>query len=366
MTQLKYILIIVLSITMFTVHAQNSSNIFTTAVPFLTTPTDARASGMGNTGIATSPDVNAVYYNIGKLPFAKINAALSANYSPWLKEWANDMYLASLAGYYKLSDGEALYAAVKYFNPGDLQFTDNNGNHLQSYHPNEYAVTLGYSRKLSDKIAFGIDLKYIHSDLASGSQNAESYRAGSAVAADLGFYYDLRNDNKSGWSFGAQLSNLGSKISYTESATQKDFIPASVGVGTSYTKVFNEQNKISFALDINKLLVPVAPLDSAALIDYTNQSVVNSWLNSFSRTPIKQLQLSLCAEYWYNNQFALRAGYFYEDKTKGDRKYFSAGACVSYQVFTLNFSYLVPSSGSQNKSPLINTMLFGININLGK
>lgn len=364
MKQLNYSLLMVLLLAI--VHtSQAQTNITTTAVPFLRISTDARVAGMGSTGIATPADGSALFYNSSKLPFAKEKASINANYSPWLKEWASDMYLASLGGYYKLNDQEVIHGLLRYFNPGDLQFTDNNGNHLQSYHPNEYSIDLGYSRKLSDKIGIGIGVKYIRSSLASGSQEGEDFKAGSSIAADLGVYYDLRNQSEEGWSFGAQLSNLGSKISYTKSETQKDFIPANLGLGTSYTKVFDEENKLTFALDLNKLLVPIAPSDSAALVAYRNKSVVSSWTSSFSSgNQLKQVQASIGVEYWYNNQFGIRAGYFYEDVSNGGRKYFSAGASLKYNLLTANFAYLITTNNSQIKNPLSNTLLFGVGINL--
>jgi hypothetical protein len=350
------------------VDAQSKSiNVVTTAVPFLRTSHDATSSGMGSAGIATGPDINAIYWNLAKLPFSKSEGAICANYSPWLKAWSNDMYLASLGGYYKISEIEAIHGLVRYFNPGDLQFTDNNGNLLQSYHPNEWAIDVGYSRKLSDRIALGLAVRYIRSDLARGAQNEESFSPGNAIAADLGFYYNLKKENQDGWSFGAALSNLGSKISYSKNVAQKEFIPANLGLGASFTKSYNDQNKFTIAVDINKLLVPTTPKDSSKLMTFKSKSVVGSWFSSFSDASgglseeLREVQISLGAEYWYNNQFGIRGGYFYEDKTKGDRKYFSTGASIRYNVITANFSYLVPSGGI-NKNPLSNTVLFGINI----
>jgi hypothetical protein len=364
MKRLSYILFFTLMV-FCTSKAPAQTSITTTAVPFLRIATDARSAGIASIGVATSPDVSAMFYNSSKLPFAKEKGSVSANYSPWLKEWSSDMYLASLGGYYKISDDEALHGLIRYFNPGDLQFTDNNGNHLQSYHPNEFAIDLGYSRKLSERIGVGLTLKYIRSDLARGTENGDSYKAGNSLAADLGFFYDLRKKNEKGFSFGAQLSNLGSKISYTKSETEKSFIPANLSLGSSYTKVIDEQNKLSFALDVNKLLVPTAPNDSASVVSYRNKSVVSSWFNSFSGDhQLQKFQVSIGAEYWYNNLFALRAGYFYENKNNGGRKYFSTGASLKYNVLTANFAFLITTGNTQTKNPLSNTLLFGVSINL--
>ena len=343
-------------------------NVVTTAVPFLQVPSDAVASGMAATGIATTPDANAVYWNQAKLPFAKSKGAISANYTPWLKEWAGDMYLACLAGYYKLSDGDAIHGSIKYFNPGDIQFTDNNGNHLQAYHPNEFAVEAGYSKKLSDRFGLGLGIKYIRSSLAKGVQNGESFSSGDAVAADLGCYYTLQKENSEGWAFGAALFNLGSKISYTNNANEKAFIPANLGLGASYTKIFDEQNRLQIGLDINKLLVPSSPAlgDTVALAAYRNKTVAGSWFSSFSDAPggmkeeLKEFQISLGMEYWYNSLFALRAGYYYEDQTKGNRKYFSIGAGFRYNAIAVNFSYLAPTGSSASSELLKGGLQFGL------
>jgi hypothetical protein len=218
-------------------------------------------------------------------------------------------------------------------------------------------------------MGIGVGLKYIYSNLAGGAAtNGSNYKAGSAVAGDLGFYYDGKDEAGSGWAFGAAMTNLGSKIAYTDNADQKDFIPANLGFGTTYTKAIDEQNKITFGIDINKLLVPTPPAegDQAALDAYRKKSVVGSWFSSFGDAPggfseeLREFQFSLGGEYWYNNQFAVRAGYFYEDKTKGNRKYFTMGVGLKYNIFGLNFSYLLPSGSGVNRNPLSNTLRFSL------
>jgi len=353
-------------------YAQNNGvNVVSTAVPFLRIPHDAATSGMGSAGIATLPNINAVYWNLAKLPFSESASGVVANYSPWLKEYTNDMYVASLAAYMKLNDKEALHGMVRYFNPGSLQFTDNNGNKLQSYHPNEWGIDVGYSRKLSDHLGLGVAMRYIRSDLAKGVQNGSSYKAGNAVAGDLGLYYDARK-NETGWSFGAVLSNLGSKISYLKNDDQKDFLPANLGMGASYTKLVDDENRVTIALDINKLLVPTAPQDSASLQSYRNKSVVGSWFSSLGDAPggfgeeLKEIQVSAGVEYWYNNLFSVRAGYFYENKNKGGRSCFTTGASIRYNFITANFSYLAPASSAGTRNPLSNTLVFGVAFSFDK
>jgi len=325
---------------------------------------------MGDLSIATSPDANSGFFNLAKMPFNESRGGIGLTYTPWLKDLGlNDVYLASLAGYYKFDELQAISASVRYFSLGNIQFTDNLGNDLNSFRPREFGIDVGYSRKLSEKMSIGVGLKYIYSNLAGGAAtNGSNYKPGTAVAGDLGFYYQGKNDIGSGWSFGAALTNLGSKIAYTDNADQKDFIPANLGFGAMYTKVFDEQNKISFGIDVNKLLVPTPPSegDPAALEAYRKQGVVNSWFSSFSDAPggaseeFKEFQFSIGGEYWYNNQFALRGGYFWEDATKGNRKYFTMGVGMKYNIFGLNFSYLIPSGSGVNRNPLSNTLRFSL------
>lgn len=353
-----------------TVQAQTAQpiNVVTTAVPFLRISPDARAGGMGDLSIATSPDASSSYFNLGKVPFNESPHGINVTYTPWLKRLVNDVYLASVAGYHKLDENSAISASLRYFSLGQIQFTDNYGNPLQSFNPREYGVDFGYSRKLGEKTGFGIGLKYIYSNLAGGSVGGNTYKAGTTVAGDIGFYHNSLNEAGQGWAFGAAITNLGGKISYTDNADQKDFIPANLGIGTTYTSVLDESNKIMFGIDINKLLVPTPPSlgDSAGLVAYRQKSVVSSWFSSFGDAPggfseeLKEFQVSAGAEYSYANQFSLRAGYFYEDKTKGNRRYFTAGVGVKYNVFGLNFSYLIPTGSGINQNPLANTLRFSL------
>lgn len=286
-----------------------------------------------------------------------------------------DVYLASLAGYYKLNDQEAISGSLRYFSLGNIQFTNDRGEDLYAYRPREFSIDAGYSRKLSEKTSLGIALRYINSSLAKGDPTGSgtTYKAGSAVAADISYYYTAANEAGQGWNFGGVLSNLGSKIGYTTDARQKDYIPANLGLGAAYTTVFDENNKMTFALDLHKLLVPTPPqitgdysIDSARQAKYRDKTIINSWVSSLNDAPggfgeeMKEFQVSAGAEYWYNNQFAVRAGYFYEDKTKGNRKYFAVGFGLKYNVFGLNFSYIVPSGSGINQNPLSNTLRFGL------
>jgi hypothetical protein len=358
------------------VKAQTDSiNVVTTAVPFLRISPDARAGGMGDLGVATSPDASSPFWNLAKIPFATKNFSVGVTYTPWLKDLGlNDVYLLALSGYYKLDDEAALAGSIRYFSLGNIQFTDGSGNDFGSGRPREFGIDAGYTRKLSDKIGLGVALRYIHSNLAGNlAQSGTTYKPGNTVAGDISFFYTGINEAGQGWNFGATLTNLGGKIGYTNDATQKDYIPANFSLGTTYTKAFDETNKISFGLDVHKLLVPTPPKwtgntsqDSALTADYRNKPVTSSWFSSFGDAPggfkeeLKEFQVSVGAEYAYNEQFFFRAGYFYEDKNKGNRKYFTVGLGVKYNVFGLNFSYLVPSGSGVNRNPLSNTLRFGL------
>ncbi|MEO5945578.1 MAG: type IX secretion system outer membrane channel protein PorV [Chitinophagaceae bacterium] len=354
-----------------TVKAQaDPINVVTTAVPFLRISTDARSGGMGDIGVATSPDAYSGLWNGGKVAFNTGKAGVGATYTPWLKDLVNDVYLATFAGYYKFADNQAIHGAIRYFSLGNITFTDNLGNDFGSYRPREFGIDVGYSRKLNEKNGVGVTLKYINSNLAGNTTvGSTTYKAGNAVAADLSYFHTGIGANGSGWNFGAVLSNLGSKISYTDNADAKDFIPANLGLGANYTKQMNEQNKVSFGVELNKLLVPTPPADPstpAQLTEYRNKSVIGSWFSSFGDAPggfgeeVKEFQASLGAEYTYNNQFSLRAGYFYENKTKGNRRYFTAGLGVKYNVFGFNFAYLIPTGSGVSRNPLSNTLRFSV------
>lgn len=360
-------------------NLNGTTNTITTAVPFLRISPDARSGAMGDAGIAISPDANAQHWNLSKMPFAAKPFGLSATYTPWLKDLVPDIFLAYLSGYGKFgpNDNQAISASFRYFSLGEINYTDINAQSLGTGKPNELALDLGYSRKLSEYLSAGLGFRYIHSAIASGlasSTTGISTKPGNAVAADLGVYYtktkeidEYRNSNLS---LGAILSNVGSKISYT--STRKDFIPINLGLGGAYTYQADEYNKVTFALDLNKLLVPT-PTDTSTnptgqgLFDpHYDKSVVSGMLGSFGDAPggfseeLKEFQVSIGAEYWYQNQFAVRAGYFYENKDKGDRKYLTVGLGVRYNVFNLNFAYLVPSGSGINRNPLSNTLRFSL------
>jgi hypothetical protein len=342
----------------------NGASFVTTAVPFLRISPDARSGAMGDVGIALSPDPKAQYWNVAKLPFTDKPYGISVTYTPWLKDLVPDIFLAYLSGYAKFGKEkeQALSASMRYFSLGNINYTDNLGNSIGTGIPREFSFDLGYSRRLSENLSAGVSLRYIHSAIASGvnyvqGQGQGQYSPGNAYAADLGVFY-TKNFEKdethiNTFNFGAVLSNIGSKISYNTS--RRDFIPMNIGVGAAYTAQIDAYNKITFAADLNKLLVPA--LNSAD----TQVNVVSGIFSSFTTgDQLKQINASLGAEYWYQNQFAVRAGYSYEDKDNGDRQYITCGIGVRYNIFQINASYLVPQGSGTTRNPLSNTVRFSL------
>lgn len=375
--KLSAIVLLLAGLTSAAQAQSNYINVVTTAVPFLRISPDSRGGGMGDAGIAVSADANSSFWNLAKTPFASQKSSVSFNYTPWLSDLKlNDVYYATLAGYHQLDETQSISASLRYFSLGNIQFTDANGANLGTYRPKEFSIDAGYSRKLSKKMGLGIALRYINSNLAKGDagNTGTIYKAGTSVAGDIHFFYKGTNANGNGFDYGATLSNLGSKISYTSDANQKDYIPANLGLGIAYNKVFDADSKITFALDLNKLLVPTPPTGTAgdssynqAIKDYHTKSVVSSWFSSLGDgDDAKEVTVALGAEYWYKNQFAFRAGYFNENKLKGDRKYFTLGAGLKYNTFGLNFSYLLPSGSGIGRNPLSNTLRFSLMFDLGK
>lgn len=344
-------------------------NIVTTATPFLRISPDARAGAMGEAGIALSPDANATFWNNAKVPFATSNGQIGVTYTPWLKDVASDVYLVTLGGFYKIDDQQAISGGVRYFNLGSIQFADETGQLQGSSNPKEFSVEFGYSRILSEQFGIGLTARYINSSLGNGTEDNDM-KSGSAFAVDLSGYYNGLDEAGQGLTAGLTLSNLGTKISYTNDPDAKQFIPANLGLGGAYHAVLDEDNKLTFALDVNHMLVPKTPdligtedVDQQQLADYYNTGVFESWGKSFSNSAYSG---SLGAEYGYNDQFFLRAGYYLESAGAGDRHYFTAGAGIKYNVINFNFAYLAPSGSSVNRNPLSNTLRFSLVFDLGQ
>ena len=365
-------------------------NTITTAVPFLLISPDSRSGAMGDVGVATTPDASSMHWNPAKLSFTRDDIGISVSIVPWLRELVPDINLQYIGGYYKLNENEAIGYELRYFSLGDITFTDISGNVIGQYKPNEMAIGSAYSRKLSRNFSLAISGRYIYSNLTGGqSAGGTETVAGQSIATDVSTFYtkpiSIAN-KKSDLSFGMNISNIGNKISYTETIT-RDFIPINLRLGTDLTTKMDDYNKISLSFDLNKLLVPSPPLynnDGEMIAGKDpNIAVVESMFQSFGDAPgeidengnpvpgsifkeeMREINISTGFEYWYANQFALRAGYFHEHDTKGGRKYLTFGSGVKYNVFALDFSYLISTSNIGGSNPLANTMRFTLVFDLG-
>lgn len=364
-------------------------NTVTTAVPFLMIGPDSRAGAMGDAGVATSPDANSIHWNPAKLAFIDKKFGMSLSYTPWLRNLVNDINLAYLTGYYKVGKDQTVAASLKYFSLGDITFTDITGTETGTFKPHESAFDLAYARKLSENFSGGLAVRYISSDLTNGQTTTSgTTKVGRSVAADISVFYNNDKieigDKKSVVNVGLNISNIGAKISYTETA-QRDFIPINMRLGAGLKILADEYNTITFTVEAGKLLTPTAPLyayDSTGAFIYDtdgnkkiekgkdpNRGIVSGMLGSFNDAPgggseeLKEVTLAGGLEYWYDNLLAIRAGYFNEAATKGNRKYFTLGVGVKYSAFGLDFSYLIPTV--QN-NPLQNTLRFTLLFNFDK
>lgn len=366
------------------------ANTIITAVPFLRIVPDARFGALGDAGMALSPDPNSLHFNASNLVFAEKDLGVSATFTPWLRALGlNDVFLAYLSSYLilegkggkKMDDRrmQALGMSLRFFSLGQIQYTDEQGNALQTVRPRELEFLASYSRKLGKRFSTGLGIKYIYSNLGNGA-NGTDMRPAHAFAADVSFTYrqPLKIGESTGsLNFGLAFNNLGNKISYTRSAN-RDYIPANFGIGTAFEYNIDKHNSITAAFDINKLMVPTptSPVtttgvnpkydeDQDGVADYKQQSVPASIFTSFGDAPggvkeeFRELMLSFGMEYWYNKLFAVRAGYYFEDKRKGARQFMTVGVGIRYNIFNINFSYLIPSFGAQ-RNPLDNTLRFSL------
>lgn len=351
------------------------SNNLQPAVPFLLISPDARAGAMGEAGAATSPDVNSMHWNPSKLAFMTNPSGVALSYSPWLRKLVPDIDLAYLAGYYRLDDRNTVGGSLRYFSLGSIQLLDANQTDLGTYSPNEFALDGTFSRKFGENFSLGSAVRYVRSTLSSGHFTVDQDRKpASALAADVSGYFKKPAKllgKEAELALGVNISNIGTKVSYADNG-DKFFIPTNLKLGGASTFLLDEKNRFTVALDLNKLLIPTNPeRDSDGRIiagKDPNRSVPAGIFGSFTDAPggfseeLHEISYSLGTEYWYNQEFALRAGYFYEHPTKGDRQYLTMGLGVKYQVFNLDFAYIL---ANQQKSPLANTLRFSLVFNFG-
>lgn len=372
------------------------ANVITTAVPFLTIAPDSRSGAMGDAGVSTSPDINSQHHNPAKYIFMKNDFGISISYTPWLRQLVNDINLAYVAGYKKIGGGQAISGSLRYFSLGDITFTNINGDVTGQHKPNEFALDFGYNRILGEYLSGSIALRYVNSNLTGGySGTGPQTKVGQAFASDVSMFYKKQTEiqkRNAELAIGVNISNIGSKMSYTEGAI-KDFLPAMLRLGSSFKLDIDEYNNLLGVVELSKLLVPTPPIYYAVGDTMPDGSIVNIpqqhvrygkpsnvsvpigifqsfWdapgvqlnpLNPDDRSRFKEewreLNWSIGLEYWYSKQFALRSGYFHEDASKGNRKFFTVGLGLKLKVFALDFSYLIPTS---QRHPLGNTLRFTI------
>jgi hypothetical protein len=361
---------------------QDRLNTISTAVPFLLIAPDARAGALGDAGVASSPDANSMHWNPAKYAFVEQDLGFSMNYTPWLRALVPDINLSYLGGFYKLDDIQTIGFSLVYFSLGEINFTDDQGNFLFPVKPNEFAFDVAYARRLGDHISGAVTARYIYSNLTQGQfAGGIETKPGMALAADVSAYYERElswNRTPAVFAAGINISNMGNKISYTEEINA-DFIPINLRIGPRLTLNLDEFNQVSFMVDLNKLMVPTPPIykrdeNGQVEIDESgnfviergrdpNRSVVGGMFGSFTDAPggfreeLNEITYSAGLEYWYDRQFALRAGYFHEHQSKGNRKYFTLGVGLKYNVFGLDFAYVVPVA---QRSPLENVLRFSL------
>ena len=363
-------------------------NPITVAVPFLSFAPDSRASAMGDVGAATSPDANSVHWNNAKLAFIDSDLGFAFSYSPWLGNIVDDMSLNYLSFYKRIDQTQAFGASFRYFDLGEIALYDEFANPNGVENPSELAFDGTYSRKLSENMSIGATLRFIWSNLAGNITGAPDAKAGTSVAVDFGWFYTKPfslSGKESEFSLGVHLSNIGQKITYSAESNE-NFIPANFRVGSALKTSLDAYNTITFAFDINKLMVPTPPIyqtNSQGEIETDSngnriiaqgqdpdRSLLSGTFGSFGDAPrgfseeIQELTYSAGLEYWYRDIFAARAGYFAEHQNKGDRKYLTLGAGFRYQIFGFDFSYLVPSDGQNH--PLADTLRISLLFDLAK
>lgn len=367
-------------------YAQSDYNPIPSSVQMLNIGTEARGTGMGDAGVASTPDINSQHWNPAKYAFMESRAGASMSITPWLRALVSDINLFYAVGYYQIDKRNTISASLKYFSLGDLLFYDDEGIEQGQAKPNEFSIDAAYSIKLSDFVSGGVALRYIHSDL--GYQNLDDgYSAGNAFAADIAFYFKKQIKVDRGRTAdvmaGIDISNIGSKITYDDGVTN-EYLPANLRLGAGFWYDIDRYNTIGATVDFNKLLVPTPTYrydeedeDSDETIDeqrlaYYDQSVISSIFSSFSDAPNgakEELQeIDICGgiEYTYNDMFSVRAGYHHNHENKGNLKYATAGLGLKYQMFEVGASYIFTVGQGNSNSALANTIRITLGFDLGK
>jgi hypothetical protein len=364
-------------------------NTITTAVPFLRIPGDTRSGGMGDIGVAISPDANGAQLNGSKMAFLDQDYGVGLSFTPWLKSLVGDIYLSNLTAFYRIKKVQTIHASIRYFSLGNIQYTDELGSPTIQAHPNEFYFDGGYSRKLNDVVAVGATLRFIYSNIApSAGTSIQAVKPGIAGSADISVMVDKVFSKRTAgighellW--GLCISNIGSKMTYT-SSVKKDFIPTNMGMGFGYKMHFDSKDEHTLAIyaEFNKLLVPTPQFNydtvkgvrqinyNSPNTDYKNESPITGMITSFydaqggASEELRSISTQVGAEYFYKKTLGLRVGYFYEDPSKGNRNFLTVGATINYNIATLHMSYLVPTSNQRN--PLDNTFSFSLAFQFSK
>lgn len=381
MKRLTLVLSLMLLMTLSASAQLKKTDIFNpvyTAVTSQTIAPDARAAGMGDVGVATDPDVNSQYWNPAKYPFTISRAGVSLNYTPWLRQLVNDMYLANLVGYYRIGDFSAVSTSLRYFNMGEVTMKESiGGSNGMTINPYEMSFDVAYSLLLSEKFSIAAGLRWIYSDLTYDYSSETT--PGSAFAVDIAAYYQNYiniGQRECQLGIGLNISNIGSKINFG-SDTNSEFIPTNMRLGASLMIPVDEYNRFSIAADANKLLVPTRPIqgenesqvdyDARLQKDYYDVSSIAGIFKSFGDAPggfkeeLQEVGWSLGGEYTYNDKFSLRAGYHHESETKGNRKYFTVGAGFKMSAFSLDAGYVIATAKS---NPLDQTLRFTLTFDM--
>ncbi len=366
-------------------NIKNEFNPIETGVTSLSIAPDARGASMGDIGAATDPDAYSQFWNPSKYAFAYSEAAVSLSYTPWLRKLVNDIFLADVSGYWKLgsNDNQAVSASLRYFSLGEVNTNDPSGVATQSLNPYELSFDVGYSRKLSEKFSMGVVFRYIYSDLGFSNSYAGDQTVGaSAFSADIsGYYttYPIVGRSECQWSWGWNISNIGTKVNYNN-GEDPAFLPTNLRLGTTFMFPLADYHNLALSVDFNKLLVPARPRESDyaddtdgereyldALQEWQDMSPITGIFKSFSDAPggfkeeLREITYSLGAEYSYNQQFFLRAGYYHESQYKSNRQYFGIGAGFSLNVLRLDASYMIATA---QQSPLDQTLRFSLTFDM--
>ncbi len=373
----KPLLILIALLSLQNMFAQDDPNPITTAAPFLMIAPDARSGGMGDIGVATSPDANSQHFNPAKYAFSSSKFTVGVNYTPWLRNLTNDVFVSSLAFSNKIDERSAWAASLKFFSLGTIDLTDQGGNPIGSENPNELSLDASYSLLLSESFSMGIAVRYIRSDFALRVENS-NLKTVNTFAVDIAGYYESDEQNYGDfngiWRGGFNISNIGPKVSLTDGG-KESFIPTNLRLGGGFEFILDDLNSITANLEFNKLLVPTPPIRdnvTGEIIDGSDDDVgfVGGIFQSFGDAPngfseeIKEFTWAFGAEYEYDETFAFRTGYFNESDLKGARKFFTLGAGFRFNSSRLDVSYLINSSDINN--PLENTLRFSLTFNFGE